>query len=266
MHTAELADQSAIKNLVRQLKPEWIFHLAANGAYSWQNDPATIFQTNLTGLVNLLEACADEGFSAFVNAGSSSEYGYKDHPPKESELTEPNSYYAVSKVAATNVCRFLAQSKKLPIATLRLYSAYGPFEDPGRLIPTLIRHGLEGKFPPLVDPNIARDYIFVEDVCSAFIAAAKKLTAAALSEPGAVFNIGTGRQIALKEVVEIARKLMNISAEPVWGSMENRRWDTSIWVADNRKALSELNWKPIKTFDEGLAATIASFRADNFQA
>ncbi|HEY9755807.1 MAG TPA: NAD-dependent epimerase/dehydratase family protein [Oculatellaceae cyanobacterium] len=256
VHTVELLDRDATDKLLATLKPEWVFHLAASGAYSWQNDIEQIFQTNVTSLVNLLEAAAKVGFAAFINAGSSSEYGYKDHAPREDELVEPNSYYAVAKASATQFCRFLANSRKLPISTLRLYSAYGPYEDRGRLIPTIIRNGLENKLPPLVDPNIARDYIYVDDVCSAFVKAATKLTKAELSEQGAVFNIGSSVQTSIAEVVTVAKEVMNIDAEPVWGSMDNRRWDTSIWVSDNRKAREQLDWQPEHTFAQGLAKTV----------
>jgi dolichol-phosphate mannosyltransferase len=256
VHVVDLSDRRATRRFVEELKPSWIFHLAANGAYSWQNDVDAIFQTNLNGLINLLEGCSAIGFDAFVNAGSSSEYGYKDHAPAEDELVEPNSYYATAKVAATQFCRFIAQSRKLPVATLRLYSAYGPYEDAGRLIPTIIRHGFEKSLPPLVDPSIARDYIYVDDVCSAFLTTAKLLAAGEIAEAGAVYNIGTGIQTSIEEVVNAARKLMNIRVEPVWGSMENRRWDTSVWVANNQKAVQQLCWKPQYNFEQGLAITI----------
>ena len=256
VHVVDLSDRLATRNFIDEVKPRSIFHLAANGAYSWQNDVDAIFQTNLTGLINLLEACSAVGFDSFVNAGSSSEYGYKDHAPTEDELVEPNSYYATAKVAASQFCRFIAQSRKLPIATLRLYSAYGPYEDAGRLIPTVIRHGFEKSLPPLVDPSIARDYIYVDDVCSAFLATSKRLAAGEIAEAGAVYNIGTGVQTSIEQVVDAARRLMNIRVEPVWGSMENRRWDTSVWVANNQKAVQQLGWKPQCTFEQGLAKTI----------
>jgi dolichol-phosphate mannosyltransferase len=265
VNVVDLSNRKATEQLVSDLKPRMIFHLAANGAYSWQNDVDAIFQTNLTGLINLLESCAATGFDAFVNAGSSSEYGYKDHPPVEDELVEPNSYYATAKVAATQFCRFIAQSSKLPIATLRLYSAYGPHEDAGRLIPTIIRHGFEKSLPPLVDPSIARDYIYVDDVCSAFTTTANLLAASEIPEAGAVYNIGTGVQTSIEQVVEAAKRLMNIRVEPVWGSMENRRWDTSVWVANNQKAVQQLGWKPQYNFEQGLAKTIEwATQAQNF--
>src|SRR5438445_622100 len=68
---------------------------------------------------------------------------------------------------------------------------------------------------------------------------------------GAVYNVGTGVQTSLREVVDIAKRVLAIRAEPQWGSMPNRRWDTTVWVADNRKLREELAWQPAFTFEAG---------------
>jgi hypothetical protein len=78
----ELLDGEAIEVGVGSARPDWIFDLAAHGAYSWQRDAERIMQTNLVSTVRLLNACQRHGFSAFVNAGSSSEYGFQDHAPE----------------------------------------------------------------------------------------------------------------------------------------------------------------------------------------
>ena len=103
--------------------------------------------------MTLLDACAEAGVEAFVYTGSSSEYGYKDHPPREDEMLEPNSHYAITKAAATHYCQFVAVQHDINAIAVRLYSIYGPFEDPSRLMPTLIDHGLRGTLPPLVSPD-----------------------------------------------------------------------------------------------------------------
>src|SRR5437588_1238611 len=127
---AELDDPGSVGRLVAGVAPEWVFHLAAHGAYSWQNDPLAILRANVMGTACLVEACLAAGFEAFVNTGSSSEYGLKDHPPSEDEAPAPNSRYAVGKAAATLYCTQAAMAAGAPITTLRLYSVYGPWEDP----------------------------------------------------------------------------------------------------------------------------------------
>src|ERR1700722_3499955 len=253
LRVLEMADAAAVAGAVADIKADWIFHLAAQGAYSWQTDIAQIFQTNLTGTIHLVEACLKTGFESFIHTGSSSEYGYKDHAPAETEWIEPNSHYALAKASATLFCRYTAQARKMNLTTLRLYSAYGPYEEAKRLMPTLIRRGLQGEWPPLVNPDTARDFVYVEDVCDACVLAAQSKP----REFGEVYNVGTGIQTTMREVVEIARKELDIKAEPEWGTMSARIWDTSIWRADSRKIQAELGWQPKHDFRAGFAKMVA---------
>ena len=126
IHLGDLRNAEQLTRMIETVRPEWIFHLAAYGAYSWQTELSTMIETNITGTANLLNACLTTGFAAFVNAGSSSEYGFKDHAPSETEFLEPNSNYAVTKASATLFCRSVAQPRHASVRTLRLYSALRP--------------------------------------------------------------------------------------------------------------------------------------------
>jgi len=256
IHTADLRDSDTVNRIVKKIGPDWVFHLAAHGAYSSQTDVLRILQSNIIGTATLLQACLDTGFEAFVNTGSSSEYGFKNHPPAETEWLEPNSYYAVAKASATLFCRYTAQSLGLRIPTLRLYSVYGPYEEPSRLMPTLIVKGLENRLPPLVAPHIARDYVYVDDVVRAYLVAATEEK----QELGAVYNVGTGVQTSLREVVDIACRTLGIAEEPKWGSMDNRIWDTATWVSNNQMVKQELGWHPEYTFEQGFPKMVQWFK------
>jgi nucleoside-diphosphate-sugar epimerase len=258
LHEVSLEDAEGVTQTVGRIRPDWIFHLAAHGAYSSQTDLRQMVQTNLVGTINLVEACLATGFDAFVNTGSSSEYGFKDHAPAEDESPEPNSHYAVTKAAATLFCRHTAQRRAVHLPTLRLYSVYGPYEEPTRLIPRLITRGLKGELPPLVNPTVARDYVYVDDVTEAYLLAA---TARGDVEPGAIYNVGTGVQTSLEEAVETARRVLSIKMEPQWASMPEREWDTSIWVANNRKIKDALGWQPRYSFEQGFQLTVEWLRA-----
>jgi dolichol-phosphate mannosyltransferase len=257
LHEVALEDAAGVRGVVAAIRPDWIFHLAAYGAYSRQTDIRRMAQTNILGTINLVEACLETGFDAFVNTGSSSEYGVKDHAPAETEWLEPNSPYAVTKAAATMLCRHAAQRRGLRMATLRLYSVYGPYEEPDRLVPTLVVRGLDGGLPPLVDPAVARDYIHVDDVCEAYLGAASR----AAPEPGVVYNVGTGVQTTLREVIDVARRILPIAVEPRWGSMPPRMWDTNVWLSDSRRIRAELGWEPRVTLEAGLRSTVDWFRS-----
>jgi dolichol-phosphate mannosyltransferase len=247
----DLRDEEAVRAVVRSTRPEWTFHLAAHGAYSWQQDTHDILTTNLLATVALVETCRSEGCEAFIHAGSSSEYGFKDHATMESEPVEPNSEYAVAKASATSFCRYVAQRHDFNAVTLRLYSVYGAYEDPRRLIPTLISLGMRNQLPPLVSPDVARDFVAVEDVVDAFMLA---VTDPGL-ERGGIYNVGTGVQTTVRDAVEVARRVLSVDVEPTWSSAPLRDWDATTWVADNSKISAELGWKPRYSFQEGFERT-----------
>ncbi len=256
-HLADLQDGPAVAAVVAEVRPAWVFHLAAHGAYPHQEDPAAIFETNVLGTVHLVEACLRTPVEAFINTGTSSEYGPKDHAPSEDEALDPINAYGISKASATAYCRFAAREHGLPARTLRLYSTYGAWEEPTRLVPKLLRHAIEGRWPPLASPCLAHDFIHVEDVVEAYLRAAR----APDQEAGAVYNIGTGTQTTLSAIVTIVRKLLAVEAEPVWGSMRDRPWDTSVWVADPSAAWRSLHWRAEISLEDGLARTLEWWRS-----
>jgi dolichol-phosphate mannosyltransferase len=252
----DLTDAEAVAATVRDARPDWLFHLAAHGAYSWQTDLARMTEVNVLATQALLDAAREAG-AVLVNAGSSSEYGYQDHAPREDERVEPNSHYAVTKAAATHLCRLAAATHGQRAVTLRLYSAYGPWEESRRLMPTLVARALEGGWPPLVGPETARDFVWVGDVCEAFVLAATR----PLEDPGAVFNICSGEQTTLRELVDVVRAVLGVGAEPEWGTMAQRAWDTSVWVGDPSRAGRELGWSARTPLAEGIERMAAWARA-----
>ena len=258
MVETDLGSQEQLDAVIGGVRPHWIFHLAAYGAYSYQNDFSTMVETNITGTSNLVHACLKHGFESFVNAGSSSEYGYKDHAPRENEEVTPNSYYAVTKASAALFCGHMARKHDAIIRTLRLYSVYGPWEEPARLIPNLLTKGLDGGWPPLVDGSIARDYVYVDDVCEAFVAAAQSRTAS----PDGIYNIGTGTQTTLSEIAAAVREILDIDRKPEFGTMTARSWDTSVWVSDPANALRDLGWKAKHSLHDGIAKTVDWFNSN----
>jgi nucleoside-diphosphate-sugar epimerase len=243
----DLRDGDTIRRLVLDRRPDVIFNLAAHGAYSWQRDFDLMLSINVRATETLLSA-AREVDAAFVNAGSSSEYGYLDHPAREDEPVEPNSHYAVTKVAATHLCRLAAAAGNRRAITLRLYSIYGPWEEPGRLMPTLVQKCLEGRWPSLVGPETARDFVWIEDACDAFVRAAEEN----IDDNGSIFNIASGAQTTLRNLVALAQSRFGLDCAPRWGTMPARAWDTSTWVGDPTLAARLLGWKARTSLDDGL--------------
>jgi dolichol-phosphate mannosyltransferase len=250
----DVCREADVRAFVRDVRPAAIFHCAAYGAYPVQTDARRIYDVNVLGTRHLLEAAREvPGFRAFVQAGSSSEYGFNCTAPAEDAPTWPDSDYAVSKVAATGLVRFYARKHGLPAWVLRLYSVYGPYEDMSRLIPALLLAARERRLPPLVSPDISRDFVYVGDVARAFDAIVAR--AGALT-PGDVFNLGTGVKTTLADLTALVRDLFGVAAEPRWQSMPDRRWDHAAWYSDPRKAATALGWRAATSLRDGLAATM----------
>lgn len=217
-----------------------------------------MFGTNLAGTFHLLAACAETGFDRFVHAGSSSEYGIKSTPMSEKDPLAPEDAYGASKAGASLWCRAIAASWKLPVATLRLFSPYGPWDDPVRLIPTAARAFLDGRSPRLASPSGVRDFVFVDDVVDAFLLAATVPSAA-----GEILNIGSGRQTTVGEVVDILSRLIPGAPAPSWNAVPARP-GSPVWVADIGHARRLLGWEPKVPLEEGLQRTIEWMRNETF--
>jgi nucleoside-diphosphate-sugar epimerase len=250
VHQADLADAAAIRRALRAARPEAVLHLATHGAYESQADGRAILQTNVLGSYNLLHACAESDVRLFVNAGSSSEYGFLPEPMQEDMKLTPNSFYAVAKAAQTHLCALFAQRTSMAVACFRLFSVYGPWEEPTRLIPTMIRRARAGLPLEMVEPRIARDFVYVADVVSALVDF-RQLT----GFRGEVINLGTGIETTLAEVVATVKELLDSSSPVRWAAMLPRQWDSHRWVADPTRAVQRLGWAPYHTFRQGLAST-----------
>lgn len=256
IHLASLLEAEPVRQIVLETRPDEVYHLAAYGAYPEQDDLRQALMVNLIGTLNLLQPCLEAGVGAFVNAGSSSEYGFTDHPPREGEAPLPNSGYAVGKASATLLAGHFGRQTGARIVSLRLYNIYGPYEEPTRFIPRLVLAALKGKLPPLVSAEVARDFTYVEDAVAAFLLAARHPSV----RPGDIFNVGTGVQSTIGSAVDTCRRLLAVSREPVYASMPRRDWDTSVWVCDRSLVTQRLGWQPRHDFESGLARTIEWFR------
>ena len=248
VHSSDLSSVPELETVLKTAKPNIIYHLATCGAYSYQNNADDIIRTNFLGTRNLLQAASSIDYDLLVNTGSSSEYGTKQFAMRETDLLEPISYYAVAKSAQTLLCTHVAKQEHRPVVTLRPFSVYGPFEEPRRFVPTLMRALLFHEKINLVSPETARDYVYVEDMVDAYLKIDELKNSA-----GECFNIGTGVQSTIKEVVDTSVRVTKKTAILKWGKMKGRSWDTNSWVADISKAKRQLSWTPETSLEQGLA-------------
>jgi nucleoside-diphosphate-sugar epimerase/glycosyltransferase involved in cell wall biosynthesis len=248
----DLTSVAEMRQMVEAVRPRTVLDFTAYGAYPFETQSELIYRTNFSSLVALVELLDRNLLASLVHAGSSSEYGSNSAGPSEAAPLLPNSDYAVSKAAAALFISYAGKTLGLPIANLRLYSVYGPLEDASRLIPNLVKHGIEGRYPPFVSPETSRDFVYVGDVCEAFLIAAARLTPELYGES---FNIGSGVRTTIRDLAETAREVFGIERPPEFGSMQGRSWDLDQWYAAPAKAASLLGWSATTSLSEGLRRT-----------
>lgn len=248
----DILDFEGLKKVFETLKPKTVFNLSAFGAYSRQTDARKIHETNYIGTLNLILISQEVGCDAFVQAGTSSEYGLNCEKPKETDELIPNSDYAVSKVGISYLMKYYGKFFNFPCANLRLYSIYGPWEEPDRLIPTLVSSGLKGEYPNFVNKDISRDFVFVDDCTAAFVRAALTVCK---TQPGISVNIATGKKTTLEQVAKLSQKIFGIKKNPEFGAMENRKWDLAEWYGNTDLSKKSLKWQASVTIEKGLKIT-----------
>jgi len=253
-HCVDLLDYEKLEPIISNVAPDMIFHTAIYGGYSFQRDIKKIMESNVIGTVNLVRACKKVHFELFVNTGSSSEYGTKSKPMNEGDVLEPVDEYGVSKAAATLYCQAVARRERRPIVTLRLFSPYGNYEEPTRLIPSVVMSCLKGRNPEVSSLDSVRDLIFIEDVIDAYM---KVIGVSDIS--GEIFNIGYGKQHSVGEVVDTIIELTGNKVLPEWGSVPKRANEPDVWQANITKAKDVLKWEPKYNLEKGLAKTVKWF-------
>jgi len=256
VHEADLTAPVQLERVMTSVKPDIIMHTAVYGGHPLQNDIYKIFDSNLNGTINLVKACKNFDYELFINTGSSSEYGTKRQPVVETEVCEPGEDYGVSKIAASLYCQMVARRDRKPIITFRLFSPYGSYDDATRLIPSVIISCLNGRSPKISSPVFVRDYIYIRDIVSAY---EKAVETSHRQSSGEIFNVGSGKQQTVGDVVQHIIQLVDKNIQSEWGSPGKRQNEPLVWQADISKAERSLGWKPRYSIDHGLRETVEWF-------
>jgi len=258
IHKGDILEKEKLVKIVAKISPGYLFHLASYGNTSADTNLQEMVNVNILGLINLLEATKKTAYKSFVITGSSSEYGFKKAPMKETDILTPNSYYSATKASATLLAQNFAQINNKPITIARLFSVYGPYEENNRLIPTVINSALQSKTILTTAGSVRRDFIYIDDVISGLL----KITKTNL-RPGEIINLGTGKQHDNKDVIKTVGKILDKHLVVEYGRFPKRGWDTSNWVANILKAKKLLGWNPKYNLGQGLTETINWYRKNN---
>ena len=256
-HEVDLGDAAGLAALLGSIRPDHVFHLAgATVVAGATGGPAELIATNFLGSVNLISACQAAGCKSLVLTGDSFEYTPSRLPLDEASGCQPESLHGITKLAATLYAQAAARAGGSPIVVLRLFSTYGPYDHPRRLVPKVIAAALAGTPIGLSRPEIARDWIYVDDVVDLYLAASRR----ALELSGRVLNAGTGESGDLARIVDMILRLTGSGAEKRWGQFSAPAHDDYPWIADMGATFAALEWRPRVSLEQGLRKTIEAMR------
>jgi UDP-glucose 4-epimerase len=257
--TGGVADQDAVAAAVEGA--ETVFHLAAARAVLRSvQEPLESDRANTHGTLTVLEASRRAGVRRVVSTSSSSVYGGAAvTPTPESAPLLPRSPYAVSKMAAENYARIYWELHGLETVSLRPFNVFGPRQRPdsqyAAVIPLFIESLRAGRAPEVHGDGLqTRDFTYVDDTVSGFLAAARAPVEVCA---GRVYNVAAEGEHSLLELLDVLQRVLATTVEP--RHVAPRAGDVRNSRADCASARSQLGWDAKVSFEEGLARTVDWF-------
>lgn len=255
-----LEEYACLEQALTRYEIETVLHLGAQAIVGVaERAPLQTFESNIRGTYNLLEVCRvhSQLVRGVVVASSDKAYGHSDELPYTEELPlQGRRPYEVSKSCADLIAQSYHQSHGLPVAIARCGNIYGGGDlNWSRIVPHTIRACLLGQRPILrSDGTFVRDYIYVKDVCRAYMRLAERLDERHIQ--GEAFNFSPERPVTVTELVERIQRLMDARhLEPQ--IQDSARCEIHSQYLSAEKARRLLGWGPEFTLDSGLAETIA---------
>ncbi|ARN56089.1 UDP-glucose 4-epimerase GalE [Sedimentisphaera salicampi] len=270
----DLADYDKLVRVIRDKKIDAVMHFAAFIEVGESvKDPLGYYNNNFCNTHNLLRAMDFMGVNKFVFSSTAATYGMPDEVPIVETLPkEPINPYGESKWAVERMCHFQSQTGRLNYAALRYFNACGAgrnsqlgedHKPESHLIPLIIQAALGQREDIKIfgtdyntkDGTCVRDYIHIEDLCSAHLLALEKLS----TESEIVFNLGNGNGYTVREVIETVKKVSGKDFKVT--ETDRRAGDPAVLTADSAKAQTQLGWKPKWTNLEDIVETAWKFHS-----
>jgi len=261
----DLLDADRVREAIREIRPEKVFHLAAQSlpSISFAN-PAATLRVNIFAALNLFEAMVEYvPDSVLLNIGSGDEYGEvapTSLPVKETEELKPLNPYAVSKVTQDLLAFQYAKSKGLRAVRCRPFNHYGPRQADSFVCSSFARQIAEIEAGVIKDKvlkvgnlDAAKDFLYVGDVVRAYELLMEK------GEYGSVYNVCSGYAVKIRTILDTLLSLSGESIELVQDVNKKRPTDTVALYGD-RTRLTGLGWEPVFSLEKGLSELLAYWR------
>lgn len=258
IYTGDIRDHDSVKDAMKGI--DIVFHLAAliGIPYSYIS-PLAYIKTNIEGAYNVLQSARELGTERIIHTSTSEVYGTALYVPiDEKHPLQPQSPYSASKIGADKMAESFYYSFSLPVVIARPFNTYGPRQSARAVIPTIITQLLSGKTKiRLGNTAPTRDLNFVKDTVEGFLEIAKNDAFI-----GDTINIGTGSEISISD---LAHKIAESNETKIVIENDNQRVrpensEVERLLADNKKIISNTNWRPGYSLEKGLSETIEWFR------
>jgi dTDP-glucose 4,6-dehydratase len=257
---ADICDSAAVRQAFEETRPDAVVHFAAESHVDRSIlSPAPVFETNLRGTFELLEAARALRTPRFLHVSTDEVYGSIE-PPHEADENYPlraSSPYSASKAGSDLLALSYHTTYRMPVVVTRASNNYGPYQFPEKLIPLMIARALDGKpLPVYGDGQQIRDWLYVEDHCRAILAVLER------GREGEIYNIGGSRSLPNLDVV---RRILEATGrdESLIEFVTDRPGHDRRYALSSEKVMRETGWRPAVDFEAGLAETVEWYRANS---
>lgn len=246
----DIRDGDLVKFLLDRERPRSLYHLAAiHYIPACDRDPAGCVSVNTAGTASVLEACSHAAEAPVcVLASTAAVYAPANAPHAETDPLGPVDIYGLSKLWLEQLADLYVRRNRLRVVVARIFNVYGPGETNPHLIPSLIDQALAGGVIRVGDLTTRRDYVHVDDVSRALVAMARMATIDGLD----CINIGTGRAVSGREVVDTMALCLDRMLEVEVDPSRLRSVDRPVLLADTRRAAGRLGWQARVSFRDGM--------------
>jgi dTDP-glucose 4,6-dehydratase len=250
----DICDPSAVTQVMASV--DQVVHFAAESHVDRSIMGAADFVlTNVVGTQVLLQAAVDANVSKFVHVSTDEVYGSIESGSwPETHPLEPNSPYSASKASSDLLARAFYRTHGLPVCVTRCSNNYGPYQFPEKVIPLFVTNLMDGRKVPLYGDGLnVRDWLHVDDHCHGIQLVADS------GRPGEVYNIGGGTELTNLDLTRRLLAAFGVGDEMV-EPVEDRKAHDRRYSVDITKITNELGYRPLMSFDEGLAETIEWYK------
>ena len=253
LETVDLSDAPSVAELIGSVRPDVVIHAAWEGVGGALRSDDIQFE-NIRTTVALADAAIAAGTRKFVGIGSQAEYGRYDRRIVEDDLPRPTMLYGAAKLAANHLAAQRCSEAGVAFAWLRLFSVYGPGDNPNWMIPSTAAALVRGSRPRCTQGTQKWDYLHIDDVAEGVLAVARSERA------NGVFNLSSGDAVEVRKIVEMLRDLAAPGLDLTFGDIPFAPDQIMHLEGDNGRLREATGWEARISLGEGLRQVVDELR------